>query len=105
MVRLIGACNFFGSGLRKKNLSPGSDDTRSPGAGPGSIELFGTSDVVVKHVLEVKFFENYPFLCYVLFCFFETFYGFYKYVIYLFGIIVGRLHVKSSHFPHYAKSL
>lgn len=52
---LIGACNF-GSGLRKKNLSPGSDDSRSPGAGPGAIELFGTSDVVVKHVLEVIIF-------------------------------------------------
>nr|XP_039274380.1 LOW QUALITY PROTEIN: coatomer subunit alpha-like [Styela clava] len=40
------------AGLRKKNLSPGSEETRNSGTGPTSIELFGTTDVVVKHVLE-----------------------------------------------------
>lgn len=46
-------------GLRKKNLSPGSggdEQTRGP-QGPASIELFGTTDVVVKHVLEVKIID------------------------------------------------
>ncbi|CAK8683346.1 unnamed protein product [Clavelina lepadiformis] len=43
------------SGLRKKNLSPGSsgdDHPRNPVGSPASIELFGGTDVIVKHVLE-----------------------------------------------------
>ena len=37
-------------GLRKKNASPGSIDDHS--RNPGSTELFGIADAVVKHVME-----------------------------------------------------
>nr|XP_002131264.1 coatomer subunit alpha [Ciona intestinalis] len=47
------------SGLRKKNLSPGGNSLEetvrgTPGSagGPSSIELFGSTDFLVKHVLE-----------------------------------------------------
>lgn len=60
-MRLVEICmtNYVGMyslGLRKKNLSAGSEDSMNrPGSGvPGSIELFSTTDVVVKHVLEVN---------------------------------------------------
>ena len=39
-------------GLRKKNMSPGSTSLEDHLKGPGSTELFGQSDAVVKHVLE-----------------------------------------------------
>ena len=46
------------AGLRKKTVAPGSsgpvDHFRNPGS---SAELFGTSDVIVKHVLEVCVFH------------------------------------------------
>nr|CAB3232867.1 coatomer subunit alpha [Phallusia mammillata] len=44
------------AGLRKKNLSPNSgpdESVRGTGVGgPASIELFGSTDVMIKHVLE-----------------------------------------------------
>ena len=51
--------NLIFVGLRKKNFSPGSggdEVTRGNNVGPGSIELFGNTDVIVKHVLEVHIF-------------------------------------------------
>lgn len=39
-------------GLRKKNLSPGAVETEVRGI--SSVDLFGASDAVVKHVLEVS---------------------------------------------------
>lgn len=41
-----------GSGLRKKNLSPGAVETEVRGI--SGVDLFGASDAVVKHVLEVR---------------------------------------------------
>lgn len=38
-------------GLRKKNLSPGAVETEVRGI--SGVDLFGVSDAVVKHVLEV----------------------------------------------------
>lgn len=38
-------------GLRKKNLSPGAVDSEVRGI--SGVDLFGASDAVVKHVLEV----------------------------------------------------
>lgn len=38
-------------GLRKKNLSPGTVETEVRGI--SGVDLFGVSDAVVKHVLEV----------------------------------------------------
>lgn len=40
-------------GLRKKNLSPGAVETDVRGI--TGVDLFGASDAVVKHVLEVSF--------------------------------------------------
>lgn len=42
------------SGLRKKNFSPGTnvDEPRAHANNPAAIELFGGTDVIVKHVLE-----------------------------------------------------
>ena len=43
------------TGLRKKNINPGAggfDSDSSSLKGPGHTELFGTTDAVVKHVLE-----------------------------------------------------
>lgn len=39
-------------GLRKKNLSPGAVETDVRGI--TGVDLFGVSDAVVKHVLEVR---------------------------------------------------
>lgn len=39
-------------GLRKKNLSPGAVETDVRGI--TGVDLFGASDAVVKHVLEVR---------------------------------------------------
>lgn len=39
-------------GLRKKNLSPGAVETEVRGI--SGVDLFGVSDAVVKHVLEVS---------------------------------------------------
>lgn len=39
-------------GLRKKNLSPGAVETDVRGL--SGVDLFGASDAVVKHVLEVS---------------------------------------------------
>lgn len=44
-------------GLRKKNLSPGAVETDVRGI--TGVDLFGVSDAVVKHVLEVKMITNY----------------------------------------------
>lgn len=40
------------SGLRKKNVSPGPTGLEDHLKNPGSTDLFGVSDAVVKHVLE-----------------------------------------------------
>uniref|UniRef100_A0A8C5NLV0 Coatomer protein complex subunit alpha n=1 Tax=Junco hyemalis TaxID=40217 RepID=A0A8C5NLV0_JUNHY len=52
------------SGLRKKNLSPGA--VESDVRGITGVDLFGTTDAVVKHVLEVCIFPISP-------CFFSHF--------------------------------
>ena len=43
---------FVLTGLRKKNMSPGSSSLEDHLKGPSSTELFGQSDAIVKHVLE-----------------------------------------------------
>lgn len=43
-------------GLRKKNLSPGAVETEVRGI--SGVDLFGASDAVVKHVLEVSSQHN-----------------------------------------------
>lgn len=43
-------------GLRKKNLSPGAVETEVRGI--SGVDLFGVSDAVVKHVLEVSIERN-----------------------------------------------
>ena len=41
------------AGLRKKNVSPGASAAVDPHrSGAGTVDLFGTADAVVKHVLE-----------------------------------------------------
>ena len=40
------------TGLRKKSVSPGPGGMEEHVRGPGHPELFGTSDAIVKHVLE-----------------------------------------------------
>ena len=40
------------SGLRKKNVAPGPAGLEEHLKGPGNTDLFGTTDAVVKHVLE-----------------------------------------------------
>ena len=42
------------SGLRKKTVAPGSSGLDEHLRNPGGTDLFGTSDAIVKHVLEVK---------------------------------------------------
>ena len=41
------------SGLRKKTVAPGAGGLDDHLRSPGSTDLFGTSDAIVKHVLEV----------------------------------------------------
>ena len=41
------------SGLRKKTVAPGSGGLDEHLRTPGGTDLFGTSDAIVKHVLEV----------------------------------------------------
>ena len=41
------------SGLRKKTVAPGATGVDESHKGPGQMDLFGQSDAVVKHVLEV----------------------------------------------------
>lgn len=51
-------------GLRKKNLSPGAVETEVRGI--TGVDLFGASDAVVKHVLEVSgscHMYGFNFLC------------------------------------------
>ena len=43
---------FLFPGLRKRNVSPGPGGIEDNLRGPGSTELFGSSDAIVKHVLE-----------------------------------------------------
>lgn len=45
-------CSLMVPGLRKKNLSPGAVETDVRGI--SGVDLFGASDAVVKHVLEVR---------------------------------------------------
>lgn len=48
-------------GLRKKNLSPGAVDTEVRGI--SGVDLFGASDAVVKHVLEVRIWLSWSSWC------------------------------------------
>ena len=41
------------SGLRKKTVAPGAGGLDDHLRNPGGTDLFGTSDAIVKHVLEV----------------------------------------------------
>ena len=41
------------SGLRKKTVSPGASGVDESAKNPNQMDLFGQSDAVVKHVLEV----------------------------------------------------
>jgi coatomer protein complex subunit alpha (xenin) len=43
---------FFVPGLRKKNVSPGPGGLEEHLKNPNQTDLFGTSDAIVKHVLE-----------------------------------------------------
>lgn len=43
----------FHSGLRKKTVAPGASGSEESHKHPGQMDLFGQSDAVVKHVLEV----------------------------------------------------
>lgn len=57
LLLLFGPTPFFSRGLsvpglRKKNLSPGAVETEVRGL--TGVDLFGASDAVVKHVLEVS---------------------------------------------------
>ena len=40
-------------GLRKKTVAPGAGGLKEHLKNPGSTDLFGSSDAIVKHVLEV----------------------------------------------------
>ena len=58
MLNSTSVCTIY-PGLRKKNFSPtggntGPDLPTAGGSTAGAIELFGTTDVIVKHVLEVR---------------------------------------------------
>ena len=44
--------SFFILGLRKKNVAPGPGGLEDHLKNPGSTEIFGQADAVVKHVLE-----------------------------------------------------
>ena len=46
--------NFFILGLRKKTVAPGAGGLEEHLKTPGHTDLFGQSDAIVKHVLEVK---------------------------------------------------
>lgn len=48
-------------GLRKKNLSPGAVETDVRGI--TGVDLFGASDAVVKHVLEVNLCRRVRYVC------------------------------------------
>ena len=42
------------TGLRKKTVAPGASGFDTHMRNPGSTDLFGPSDAVVKHILEVS---------------------------------------------------
>lgn len=52
------------SGLRKKNVAPGPGGLEEHLKNPSHTDLFGTSDAVVKHVLEGKHTNFSAFLLY-----------------------------------------
>jgi len=43
------------TGLRKKTVAPGAGGLEEHLKTPGHTDLFGQSDAIVKHVLEVKY--------------------------------------------------
>lgn len=47
------------SGLRKKTVAPGTSGLDEHLKSPGHTELFGQSDAIVKHVLEVQYFPYF----------------------------------------------
>ena len=46
-------CLLLLLGLRKKTVAPGAGGLEEHLKNPGSTDLFGSSDAIVKHVLEV----------------------------------------------------
>lgn len=57
-IRLISLLNVF-SGLRKKTCAPGASGLDEHQKTPGHTDLFGQSDAIVKHVLEVLMIVKY----------------------------------------------
>lgn len=49
--------NFLIPGLRKKTVAPGASGLEEHLKTPGHTDLFGQSDAIVKHVLEVQDFS------------------------------------------------
>lgn len=47
------------SGLRKKTVAPGTSGLDEHLKSPGHTELFGQSDAIVKHVLEVQYYPYF----------------------------------------------
>ena len=47
------AISHLSSGLRKKTVAPGASGLDDHLRSTGSTDLFGSSDAIVKHVLEV----------------------------------------------------
>lgn len=45
---------FLTPGLRKKTVAPGASGLEEHLKTPGHTDLFGQSDAIVKHVLEVR---------------------------------------------------
>ena len=50
--------NLLIPGLRKKTVAPGASGLEEHLKTPGHTDLFGQSDAIVKHVLEVKRFSD-----------------------------------------------
>lgn len=50
--------SFFYLGLRKKTVAPGAGGLEEHLKTPGHTDLFGQSDAIVKHVLEVKYYQS-----------------------------------------------
>lgn len=49
---------LFYPGLRKKTVAPGAGGLEEHLKTPGHTDLFGQSDAIVKHVLEVKYYQS-----------------------------------------------
>ena len=49
----------YAPGLRKKTVAPGAGGLDEHLRNPSGTDLFGSSDAVVKHLLEVSLVESY----------------------------------------------